>query len=388
MDTTQYRTLIAGGVLLALVGATIYIVRGESGDTQVEDEALPTLPELTRDSIDAITITRPGEDGEEEPIVLTRVDDAWRVTSPVNSATAESAIDAVLDKLTDLEVVGVATRNPSFHERLEVDEAQGVRVQVTAGGEAVLDFRLGAYRSSTTMLRLEGEDAVLQMRGSIKFAFNKPLRDWRDRTVTDLAVNDLTAIEFVNENGTFRFRREAPDEGDEGAEEEEASSPAPWVQVLEPLEEGGAPLAAIEEMAPDRVQSLATSAARVRASSFEDGEVTESETGLGDGAGVVRMVDGEGAATVLYIGSEADEERHERYARVEGNDTIFVLSRFLSERLLPGPDAFVAPEPGEEETAAEAPEMPTEAPGGGQIPPEVMQQIQQQLRAQQGGGHP
>lgn len=122
--------------------------------------------------------------------------------------------------------------------------------------------------------------------------------------------------------------------------------------------------------------------------------MSAEEAGLGEGAATVRMVSGEGddAVTVnLRVGNEGEDGQ--RYVQRQGDDTIYVVSRFMADRLIPSVEAF---QPGEEPEGEEPPTPhgmpgggPPGMPGGGQIPPEIMQQIQQQLQAQGagGGGH-
>ena len=53
---------------------------------------------------------------------------------------------------------------------------------------------------------------AIAVRGSIKFAFNRELREWRDRTVVDADATNVRAISIVNDLGTYAFERNASDE--------------------------------------------------------------------------------------------------------------------------------------------------------------------------------
>jgi len=155
------------------------------------------------------------------------------VNPPWLEAVASSTtVGTALDKLADLEVTGRAASNAEHHEQLEVDEEHGIHVVARAGDETVVDLWIGAFRAGNTMVRVDGQDEVLMVRGSIKFAFNKPVRDWRDRTITDETADDVIAVSFRNEHGAFDFEK-----GDDG-----------WAQVLpEEAPEGEEPPEPIEE---------------------------------------------------------------------------------------------------------------------------------------------
>src|SRR5690606_3011192 len=132
-----------------------------------------------------------------------------------------------------------------------VDEAHGVRVIAKAGETTLGDLWLGSFGGGSTMVRPEGQDEVLAVSGSIKFAFNKPVKDWRNRRVVDVRPTDVTRVSFENADGTWRFERNAEDE---------------WT-----LSEGQAE---IERFGPAKVQSAVASLARMRAVDFAAPDVT------------------------------------------------------------------------------------------------------------------
>lgn len=359
----RYRLAIGAIALLVMVGLAVWAIRTESGDTVVAEEDTPTLPEIDRDAITEIEIRRPGE---EEVVRLVKSGEAWRLAAPVEATAAQTSVDTVLDKLADLEVKGVASTNARFHERLEVDESNGVHVIARAGSEELIDFWIGGFRSGSTLIRLDGQDQTLMVNGSIKFAFNKPPRDFRDRAIVELEPDEVREATFTNANGTFRFRKNG----------------SAWEQVLE----GDPAPTAIERFAATKVGTAVSGIARLRASDFAAADVTAESAGFGESAARVVLLAGEGdeAETVtLHVGNEVEDGA--RYVMREGNDTIFTVSRFMAERLVPNAEAFQEAEPGSEPEAAPA---PAPAPGGGgQIPPELMEQIQRQLQQQGMGGH-
>lgn len=369
-EIKRYRLLIGGAVLLAMIGLAWYAVTKNTGDTPVaESTSTPTLPEIDRDAITQLEVQRPEDD---HPIRLVKDGDHWRLTAPIEAPAAATAIDTALDKLADLELRGVAATRSQHHERLEVDAEHGVHVIARAGDREVINFWIGAVRSGNTMIRLDGQDPVLMAHGSFKFAFNKAVRDWRDRAITDIDPDTVREVTFTNTNGTFHFTKN----GEE------------WAQATDPAAEGQAPAPAIERFASSKVRTSVTSIARLRASDFAADDVTAESAGIASGARVT-FVSGEGESattTTLLVGNEVEEGS--RYVQREGSDTIFVVSRFVAERLVPNAAAFQESEQGAAPAPGGAPEgMPGGMPGGGgQIPPELMRQIQQQLQQQGLGG--
>ncbi len=393
------RLMIAAVAFVALLGGLIYVVNQRAEETpDPESTEVPELPEISRDAITAVTITRPGEEGAEpETVTLSKVGDVWRVTAPIDADADTTAVDTVLDKLAELEVQGLAASNPENHERLEVGD-NGIRVEVKAGDNVIANLIIGAYRSRNTMVRVEGEDAVVSVRGSIKYAFNKELKDWRNRRVANEDPADVIAARFESENGIFEFLRNEESE---------------WVQA-EGAEE-------IERFGPTKVQSIVSSIARMRAVNFADADVTREATGLDTPSGTVTLTirsgseseaeadgdaDGEtegeaeaaqpaaGTSTiVLRVGTTVGEDENgERYLERDGDSTVYLISNYLADRMRPDTEKFQAPEPGSEPpdmAPGMMPGLPPGIPGHGpggpgnpQIPPELMQKIQQQLQQQ------
>lgn len=372
MEWQRYRLVIISVVAVALIGATWWAVSSRTGDTPVdetEEEALE-LPEVERESVTELEIHIPAGEGEDQPAETVRLvrgdEDHWRLAEPVEAEAASAAVSTALDKISTLEVVGRAATRAQHHERLEVDAAHGIRVIARNGAETLIDVWIGAYRAGNTMVRPEGQDTVLMVRGSIKFAFNKRTRDWRNRAILELTAADVNEIEYTNENGHWVF----------------AKTEDTWAERIPEPAEGEEPRAPIENFDQARVRTAVSSLARLRAADF--GDVSAEEAGLGEGAATVRMVSGEGdgaQTVVLRVGNEGTDGQ--RYVQRVGDDTIYLVSRFMADRLIPNVEAF---QPGEEPEPEAPPhgggEMPPGMPGGGQIPPEIMQQIQQQLQQQ------
>lgn len=368
MDLKKHRLVIGAVVFVALLVVTFVVVRRTS-EHRYDDPAVgerARLPELKRDRIDEIEIRRPNE----AAIRLVKHGTSWRLAAPVDADASQSAVSTALDKLVELEVTGIAATRRENHARLEVDDAHAVRVIVRHGTETLVDLLIGAYKGGNTMVRVHGQDRVLAVEGSIKFAFNKEPKDWRDRTITSLAADDVREISFASTKGRFHFIKTGSD----------------WGQAP-----GEAPLA---RFAPSKVQSLVASLMRVSAVDFGEPSVTREAAGIRDDGATVSMQlssDGGPSQVLLHIGNARGEGDREYYMTREGSDVLFVISKYLADRMQPDGDQFqnpldagVPPPP-----AANPPSigMPPGAGGGGQqIPPEVMEQLRRQLQQQGGGG--
>lgn len=385
------KLLIAGGVLVVLVGLVAFMAnRRSSSDAAGSSSSgsAASLPDLTGSAITSLTITRPNA----EAITLTRTGETWRVTAPIEADADDNVVRTAIEKLDELEAAEVVARNPENHERLEVDEAHGVRVTVRAGDDEVADLILGATRGGGTMVRVAGQDVVVSATGSLRFAFDRELSAFRNKRIVDVAPERVVGLRYQVGERELAFTRGADDE---------------WsLTAGEPIERFGA----------QRVQAVAATLARMRATEFAAADVTEAAAGLDNPSAVVSLTvgpppaeateteDGGVAPTppvqeaitevlVLELGGDAPSDG-QVYVRLRGNPTIYTISRYSADRLRGEPTLFQDPEPGAEgadagEGAGEL-DMPgmegMGGPGGQQIPEELMRQIQEQMQRQGMGG--
>ncbi len=328
MDWKRHRLPIAGALFAVLLGLAVWKLGEHDEESAVVDpEVSSLLPDFVGDEIDRLEIRRPGE----EPIVLEKKGSKWRVTSPVQADADESVVSTAIDKLDDLEVMDLAASKAAHHERLGVTDDAAVHVIVGRdGGKEWGHLLIGSYRGGNTMVRKAGEERVAAVRGSIKYAFNKSLRDWRDRRIVDVQPKRLVFLRFENEHGRFAFEREPG---------------GSWR-----LAEG----TMLERFDPDKVADVASSLARMRASDFAPAGVEEAVSGLGEGAArVVLHVapekkddKGDGGVPagapeeiVLRLGKQV-EGKEQFYLRREGRDVVYLVSKYLAERLRPEPSRF------------------------------------------------
>src|SRR5437016_11442623 len=114
------------------------------------------------------------------------------------------------------------------------------------------------------MLRVQGQDAVVTVKGSIRYAFIKQPREWRDRTIAKPDSKDVQEIAFDDKNGRFAFVRKGED----------------FQQVTGKKEKPITPLD------PAKVKSIVGTAATLSATDFADASVTPEQAALAAGAAI------------------------------------------------------------------------------------------------------
>lgn len=342
-------------MFVALLGLTLWAVnRRDREPTNVAD--IPEI-ELTEEAITQIEITRPSG----EVVLLSNAGGAWRVVAPLEAEADETNVETALKRLTDLRIARLVATRPENYERLQVDDANAVEVVVKAGDEILHELAIGKYADGMTMVRIDDRTEVFGASGSLRYAFDRDLKTWRNRRVTSEDAAKVSTIRFESPNGTFEFNRD----GDTWKVSTGAKS--------------------LDELDPKKVAGIVSTAARLMASDFAPQDFSLARAGLSEPKATVTMTLAENEGPiVLELGASA-EDNNEVYLRRKGGDTIYLVSEYLAKRLQPDGNSF--------EKIDEPPAPPATAPsqaqqgqqGQPQLPPEVMRQIREQIEAQQQG---
>jgi len=352
MEWRKNRIAIGGVAFLVLLGLTLWAVNSRDQQPSGAGE-IPSI-ELDKAAVTTLEITRP----ENERVVLSIVDGVWRLTDPMDAAADQNNVESALKRLADLRVTRVAATKPENYARLQVDDASAVQVIAKSGDETLARLMVGKYGNGMTMLRIDDHTEVFGASGSLRYAFDRELKSWRDRMVVKLDAVNVEAVRFESANGTFHFQREADG----------------WT-ALEGQD-------ALGDFDPKQVAGHLSTVARLTASDFAPEETSAARAGLTEPQATVTITLADDPnAIVLELGDNT-EQAGELYLRRQGEPTIYVISQYLADRLQPDAKAFET----SEAPPAPPPVMPNAPPGGGQqpqLPPEVMRQLQEQIRAQQ-----
>jgi hypothetical protein len=310
------RLLTAFVVLAALLAVTVWQFNARDTDDTRAPEVSVKLPKLKKDDIDELSIAVP----EKPALVVKKTDKTWNLTAPLAAAADNASVEAALAKLEELEVIGVAATKPENYAQLEVDDKKAVHIVAKQGGKVLADLLVGTYRGGNTMVREQSAVNVATVKGSIKYAFDKDVKDWRDRLIFETSSDQVKTISFDNPKGSFHFVHEGKE----------------WKQA--PLAKGEKPLPNFDG---GKVIALVGTATGLRANDFAAPDMTADAAGVGDKPdGLVTLTTGGDAGEqqiVLRVGHKRDDGY---YLAREGKTPIYVVSDFSGGRLIPGADQF------------------------------------------------
>ena len=357
MDWRKNRVTIGAAVFVALLGLTLWASTRERRRPTSASE-VPSVS-IDPETVSRIEITRPTG----ERVVLANTSGQWALVEPLEAEADPSNAEAAINRLAELELLRIVATEPDNYARLEVDDAQAVRVTAKADDETLAELLIGKYANGMTMVRLAEHVEVFGASGSLRYAFDRDIKAWRNRRVVSIESSDVQSIRFESGNGTFQFDRTGET----------------WSATVGKKK--------LDELDAKKVTSLVSTAARLTASGFADPDVSVARAGFNEPSGIVTMVLADGdEPIVIELGSVAEQET-EVYLRRTDAPTIYLVSQYLAKRLSPEASAFEKSDEPPPPTPA-MPAMPGAPPGAQpqgqpQLPPEVMRQIQEQIRQQQ-----
>ena len=313
------KILVAFVVLAALLGLTVWQFKARDHEDTRDADVAVTLPKVKKEDVAELSIAAP----EKGAVAFKKVDNKWRMTAPMDSDADPSSVDTALSKLAELEVIGVAATKKENHESLEVTDAKGIHVTAKGADKNLIDVLIGLYRSGNTIVRDPKSDVAAVTKGSIRYAFDKVLKDWRDKAISPLTAEQVSSITFENKEGKYTFNKE-------GTEWKQA----PGDKKLPQFESG-------------KIVSLVGTATSMRATDFAPDDVTADAAGVGaKPVGKVTLISSGDAGSqqvVLFAGNKRDDGY---YLKSADKTPIFVVSDFGGSRMLSGPDKFQKDAPG------------------------------------------
>ena len=367
------------GVLVMLGAATAYVYRPQSPDSASAAAVSNPWSRVDGARIDHVTIHRATGPEGQRTLELEKRGGAWVMTSPGRGPTEARAVEDLVDRFVSMKVTMIRGRNPSSHAAFEVDDGHAVRVTLKNGASTVVDMFVGTAVGSGTAVRIPSRPETFEVDQSITSMVQREARDWRNREITHASRESVQSVEWVNRNGTFHFVRNGET----------------WT---------AAPGTTVERLDTARVGSLVDSIANLRATDFA---AEGAASGVAPDSPRVTLTTGGGdaAAQTMTVRLGNNSGENESFASREGLDTVFVVTRAMSESINPAATAFQTPLPvdggvGAADASAAPPAPPSGmpmgmpggpgGPGGGspQIPPEVMEQLRRQLQQQGAGGAP
>lgn len=247
---------------------------------------------------------------KDQEVVLVRTGDTWFIGSEDGYKADGNEIDYILRSIKEFNRKNLVSLNPKKQHIFQVNEDDGVEINVCDAQERSLaHFFLGKTDPNLfgTYLRRVDEDMVYLVEGYLRTSFIRGPEDWRDRTIFDFDPNYISQIILESEGREIVAQKE--DSGE-------------W-SLIRP-----------EELPADRhkLDNMAHTLARLKTSGFaKEGEPKDYDWDNPEIKVTVTLKDKE--EKILLIGGKRSKEENDFYVKKKGEDTIFVLPRYVIDNL-------------------------------------------------------
>lgn len=322
--------IVAMAVLAGLVAVTLWVKRDPFENPGKKDYSA-LLPQRSEGSIDRISVRN--RDGS---LTLERRSDAWWISQPRELPAEESGAKSAASFLERLAVVDIASMKTERHSEygLGKDNPEAVEVKAFSSGTEVLNFTAGKpapdFQGGFVLLSADSQ-TVYRTNAMLPPLFNRPLKDWRSKTIVDLPKEDVDRIKLVNSKGTLLLQKDA-----EGK----------WHKQDDP---GWTP-----DM--NRLNQLAGAFTRFSWTEVVDDPGPDNDYGFNSPQAQV-VLTARGKDYALTIGKDIEEPKGNCWIRMEGDVKVYQVRKPMIERFTRDWNYY-----SEEKPEAAPPEKPAENP--------------------------
>jgi hypothetical protein len=189
-------------ILLALfvvLGAAAYLVTMKPGEKSISTDTGAYLVQVDSVAVDRIDVKTTMSE-----IVLAKKGVEWFVQKPVVYRADHANIANVIHQSKTLEVKNIVSSNQQKHSVFQVDSS-GTLVTLYENGVQKASFVIGkpGPTFSDSYARLSSSNDVAVVAGVSSYTFNRPVKDWRDKTIFSAPRESIRSVEYHFGDTTF-----------------------------------------------------------------------------------------------------------------------------------------------------------------------------------------
>lgn len=200
----NFKTTVILMILLLGVGIYVIVDRLNSDKNPVETttDTQKIFDVKNKDDVNSLTIK--SADGSE--IVLTKVDNKWRMTKPVEAAAEGWQVDSLVDDLISLKSEGQVDPKDKGLEKPKLN------VEVSAKGGKVLKFAVGNKSTGGILyIQVVGHKMADAIPGDIYDRLSKPANELRDKQLVTTSTNDIKQLTIDHQGQKLVLEKKGAD---------------------------------------------------------------------------------------------------------------------------------------------------------------------------------
>ncbi|HEX9658618.1 MAG TPA: DUF4340 domain-containing protein [Bacteroidota bacterium] len=184
-------------LVLALLAVATFLVLRRPGETNVSGTSF--LVTYDSSSVDKIEIQSP-----KETVVLEKQGGTWSLTKPIQYRADQNSVQKAVGTGKSLGITSPVSTNPEKRNLFQVDSS-GTLVKISSAGSETGVMYIGKTGSSfsNTYVRAAESNDVYLTDGVLSSVFNRPLKDWRDKTIFQRDKSQIKSVRFQYKDETF-----------------------------------------------------------------------------------------------------------------------------------------------------------------------------------------
>jgi hypothetical protein len=148
-------------------------------------------------SIDSLLVDKIEIKSSALSLLLEKHGAEWFVVQPVSYKADQANVGQFIHQIKNLEIKNIVSNKPEKHSVFQVDQT-GTQVTAYEKNAEKAAFVLGKMTDSysETYMRRLNSNEVLLVEGISSYTVNRPLKDWRDKTILTVPKESIKAILF------------------------------------------------------------------------------------------------------------------------------------------------------------------------------------------------
>ncbi len=288
-------------ILAGLAGWLYFYEIRHAQKQKALDEKSGKIVHLESDKVVTIVL----ESGERGKIEVQKPADAWVITAPIRTRADQAAIKSLLFAATEAASEKVILEKDVKWEDYALEKPDFTLTLSTADKKTEIFFGAPNPAKTSYYVRVDDSPKLLLVADTLKNSLNKSLLDVRDKSVVNVAPDDVDRVVVTRNGAATEFQRTSADN---------------WMMIQ-----------------PERLKvksSVMTSDLRTISNLVAKEIIDEPESDPAaygfDNPEETILLAGKEREHVLLVGKATDAKRPgqtepDRYARIKGNDTVYVL---------------------------------------------------------------
>ncbi len=136
-------------------------------------------------------------------VAITKTDDqSWILPEKEDYPADMDSVKRILENLTEIPIGRAVTSNLKDLEKYGLDKDSKTSIRVYNNDRMILGMDIGKNGPDllSSFIRVEDDDHIRLVPGNIKYFYEKPVSDWKDRIVLDLREYELSSLEIISDD--------------------------------------------------------------------------------------------------------------------------------------------------------------------------------------------